>query len=107
MGGIEHAIRIHLLDVVDAHIGRELAGWQIDAIIVRHAQDGALREAAQGLRIDLVGAAERINDTSLRASPVLVVVIFGKLVVNGVGTVLASLSRGSCGYMPTTIGKCT
>jgi len=91
VGGIEHAIRIHLLDVVDAHIGRELAGWQIDAIIVRHAQD-ALRETAQGLRIDLVGAAERLHHTGLRAPPVFLVVMLGKLVVDRVGTVLASLS---------------
>ena len=91
VGRIKDAIGIDLLDVIDAHIRWELPGRQIDTIIVRYAQD-ALGEAASGLRIDLVGAAERINHTGLRAPPVLMVVILGKLVVDRVGTVLASLS---------------
>src|SRR5437870_10955091 len=37
------------------------------SIVVRHAQN-ALGQAAQGLRIDLVGTAERINDTRDRKS---------------------------------------
>jgi len=91
VGRIQDAIGIDLLEVIDAHIRWELPGRQIDTIIVRYAQD-ALGEAASGLRIDLVGAAERINHTGLRAPPALMVVILGKLVVDRVGTVLASLS---------------
>jgi hypothetical protein len=94
VGGIEDSIRIDLLDVVDADIRRELPGWQIDTIVVGHAQD-ALGQAAEGLRIDLVGTAERIDDPRHRAPPFLMVVIFGELVVDGVGTVLASLSGRS------------
>jgi hypothetical protein len=90
-GRVQAAIRIDLLDVVDADIRRELPGRQIDAIVVGHAQD-ALGQAAQGLRIDLVGTAKRIDDTRLRTPSLLVVVIFGELVVDGVGTVLTSLA---------------
>jgi hypothetical protein len=82
------------LEVVDADIRRELAGRQIDAIVVGHAQD-ALGQSAQALRIDLVGAADRLNDTRLRAPSRLMVVIVGELVVDGVGTVLTSLSGRS------------
>src|SRR5215475_15167306 len=94
MGGVEDAIHIHLVNVVDADIRRELAGRQIDAIIIGHAQD-TLGEAAQGRRIDLVGTAERIDDTGLRAPSFLMVVVFGELVVDRVGTMLASLSSRS------------
>jgi hypothetical protein len=45
VGGVEDAIRIHLFNVVDADIRWELAGRQIDAIVVGHAQD-TLGEAA-------------------------------------------------------------
>jgi hypothetical protein len=91
MGRIEHALPRDLRDGVDAHIGWDLASRQSDAIIVGHTPD-PLGEAAPGLRIDLVRTAERLDDTRLRASPRLVVVMFGELVVDGVGTVRASLS---------------
>jgi hypothetical protein len=94
VGRIEDAIVKDLLDVIDADIWWELAGRQIDASVVGHAQD-ALSQAAQGLRIDLVGPAERLDDTRLRAPPLLMVVIFGELVVDRVGTVFASLSGRS------------
>jgi len=91
VGRRKDAIGIDRLDVIDAHIRWELPGRQIETSIVRDAQD-ALGEAASGLRIDLVGAADRIHHTGLRAPPVLMVVILGKLVVDRVRTVFASLS---------------
>jgi hypothetical protein len=94
MGRLEHAIPIDVRAVVDAHIGWDLAGRQLEALIVGHTQE-TLGEAAQGLRIDLVRPAERLDDAGFRASPRLVVVSFGERVVDGVGTALASLSRRS------------
>jgi hypothetical protein len=58
---IEHAIQIHRIDVVDAHIGWERAGRQINVSLVGTAQE-ALGQVAPGLRIDLVGTADRIDD---------------------------------------------
>ena len=58
-GSIKHAIRIDLLDVVNADVRRERAGRQIDPLVVGHAQQ-ALGQSAQGLRIDLVGTAPNV-----------------------------------------------
>jgi hypothetical protein len=93
-GGLQHAIRLHLRKVVDADIRRERAGRQIDPLIVGPAQK-ALGQSAQGLRIDLVGTAERLADPGLRASSGLRVGIFRQLVIDGVGAVLASLPCGA------------
>jgi len=58
---------------------------------MRHAQK-ALGQSAQGLRLDLVGTAERRNAPGLRASSGLMLGIFRALVIDGVGAVLASLA---------------
>jgi hypothetical protein len=93
-GGVEHPVRLDLLDVLDADIQRELAGRQLEAVGVDHAPE-TLGQAAQGLRIDLVGTAERRDHTRLRAPSLLMVVMFGELVVDGVRTMWASLSGRS------------
>jgi hypothetical protein len=90
-GGVEHPGRIDGLAGVEADIRRDLAGRPIDAIVVGHAPD-TLGPSAPGLRLDLVGTAERIADPRLRAPSCLMVVMFGELVVDGDRTVLASLS---------------
>jgi hypothetical protein len=94
VGRLQDARGIDRLEVIEAHLRWELPGRQIDTSIVRDAQE-ALGEATSGLRIDLVGAAERLHHTGLRAPPVFLVVMLGKLVVDRVGTGLASLSGGS------------
>jgi hypothetical protein len=91
---IQDTIVKDLRDGVDADIRRDLAGRQLDALVVGHAPE-ALGQSAQALRIDLGGAAERLNDTRLRAPSLLLVVIVGELVVDGVGTVLTSLAGRS------------
>jgi hypothetical protein len=91
VGRLKDAISIDRRDVIDAHLRWELPGRQIATSLGRYAQD-ALGEAASGIRIALVGAAERIHHTALRAPPVFMVVILGTLVVDRVGTGRASLS---------------
>jgi hypothetical protein len=93
-GGLEHALRRALRNDVEADIRREYAGRPIDPLVVGHAQQ-ALGQSAQGLRIDVVGTADRRNAPGLRASAGLMVVIVRQRVIEGVGTVLALLSRGT------------
>jgi len=93
LGHSQAALRVDLFHVVDAHLRRELPGWELAASIVGHAQE-ALGEAAQGVRIDLVSPPERIDDTGLGAAPLVVGVMFGQLVGERVGSVCASLARG-------------
>jgi hypothetical protein len=97
VGGVEHPLRIHRLDVVDADRRRELAGRQLEAIVVGHAQE-ALSQAAQRLRLALVGTADRLDDTRLRTPPLLMGVIVGELVGDHVGTMRASLSGRASGH---------
>ena len=71
MGRSEHAIPRDGLAVVEAHLGWDLAGRQIDALSVGPPQE-TLGEAAPGRRIALVRTAERLDDPGVRTSPLRV-----------------------------------